>query len=55
MVSEWSTLYADELDNPAVSVQTAEQIIERLEQRISVAQQAADILYRRWLEPLLDN
>ena len=53
MVREWSTFYKDELDNPAPSVQTAQQMTERLEQRIAEAQQAADILYQRWLEPIL--
>jgi len=53
MVSEWSTLYKDELDNPSPSVQSAQQMTEGLEQRIAEAQQAADILYQRWLEPLL--
>jgi GMP synthase-like glutamine amidotransferase len=53
MVREWSTLYADELDNPAASVQTAEQMTTGLEQRIAEAQQAADVLYLRWLKPLL--
>lgn len=53
MVREWSTLYKDELDNPAPSVQSAQQMTERLEQRIAEAQQAADVLYLRWLEPLV--
>jgi GMP synthase-like glutamine amidotransferase len=52
MVSEWSTLYKDELENPSASVQTAQQMTEGLEQRIAEAQQAADVLYQRWLEPL---
>jgi GMP synthase-like glutamine amidotransferase len=52
MVSEWSTLYKDELENPSPGVQTAQQMTEGLEQRITGAQQAADILYQRWLEPL---
>ena len=52
MVSEWSTLYQDELENPSASVQSAQQMTEGLEQRITEAQQVADILYQRWLEPL---
>jgi GMP synthase-like glutamine amidotransferase len=52
MVSEWSTLYKDELVNPSPSVQSAQQMTEGLEQRIAEAQQAADVLYQRWLEPL---
>jgi len=53
MVREWSTLYKDELDNPAPSVQSAQQMTERLEQRIAEAQRVADVLYLRWLEPIL--
>ena len=53
MVREWSTLYKDELDNPSPGVQSAQQMTEGLEQRIAEAQQAADILYKRWLQPLL--
>lgn len=52
MVREWATLYADELDDPAPCVQSAQQMTERLEQRIAEAQRAANILYQRWLEPL---
>ena len=53
MVREWATLYAGELVDPAPAVQTAEQMTAALEQRITEAQQVADVLYRRWLEPLL--
>jgi GMP synthase-like glutamine amidotransferase len=53
MVREWSTLYKDELDNPVPSVQTAQQMTEALEHRVTEAQQAADILYQQWLAPLL--
>jgi hypothetical protein len=34
-------------------VQSAEQMTTGLEQRIAEAQQAADVLYLRWLKPLL--
>ena len=53
MIREWATLYAGELDDPAPSVQSVQQMTERLEQRITEAQQAADVLYQRWLVPLL--
>lgn len=52
MVSEWAALYHSELDDPAPSVQSVAQMTAGLEQRIAVAQQAADRLYRRWLQPL---
>ena len=53
MVREWSRLYNDELDNPSPSIQSAQQMTEGLEQRITEAQQVADILYKLWLTPLL--
>jgi nitrogen-specific signal transduction histidine kinase len=52
MVQEWSTLYAHELDNPAPGVQSAAQMTANLNSDIAAAQLAADVLYRRWLEPL---
>ena len=52
MVREWATLYADELIDPAPALQTAEQMTDALEHRITEARQVADVLYRRWLEPL---
>jgi GMP synthase-like glutamine amidotransferase len=53
MVQEWAALYAHELDNPAPGVQSAAQMTANLDAEIAGAQQAADALYRRWLEPLL--
>ena len=53
MVQEWAALYAHELDNPAPGVQSAAQMTANLEADIAATRQAADILYRRWLKPLL--
>ena len=53
MVREWATLYSDELDNSVETVQSVEQMTSNLETRIMKAQQAADVLYRHWLAPLL--
>ena len=52
MVQEWAALYAHELHDPAPSVQSAEQMTANLEADIAAARQAADSLYRHWLEPL---
>ncbi|MEJ2509850.1 MAG: type 1 glutamine amidotransferase [Gammaproteobacteria bacterium] len=52
MVSEWSHLYADELDDPAPTVQSAEQIQNRLDERITASRRAADALYTHWIEAL---
>jgi GMP synthase-like glutamine amidotransferase len=54
MVAEWASLYADELHHPAASVQSAEQMTTGLDDRIRAAQQVADRLYQRWLEPVLN-
>jgi GMP synthase-like glutamine amidotransferase len=53
MVQEWSSLYADELDDSAPSVQSAAQMTSRLNEKITAAQEVADRLYRRWLRPIL--
>jgi GMP synthase-like glutamine amidotransferase len=54
MVREWASLYHDELVNPAVTVQSREQMTRDIEARIAAAQQFADRLYLRWLRPLLE-
>lgn len=53
LVREWVARYADELRTPTPSLQSPEQITADLPNRISVLQQHADTLYRRWLQPLL--
>ncbi len=54
MVAEWASLYEDELQNPGASVQSSEQMTSGLDDRIRTAQQVADRLYQRWLEPVLE-
>jgi len=53
MVSEWASLYEDELREPSASLQNAEQMTTDLETRVSDMQSVADRLYRRWLRPVL--
>jgi GMP synthase-like glutamine amidotransferase len=53
LVREWVARYADELSTPTPSLQSPEQITADLPNRISALKQHADILYRRWLRPLL--
>ena len=55
MVSEWAALYKDELQEVTATVQSEEQMTVRLAERISAAQQVADKLYQRWLEPILNQ
>ena len=55
MVSEWEALYEDELQDVTATVQSAAQMTTALTARISAAQQVADRLYQRWLEPVLNQ
>jgi len=55
MVVEWAQRYRHELDGAGPAVQTAQQMTHDLETRIHGAQQVADVLYERWLQPLLDR
>lgn len=53
MVREWSRLYQHELSQVSETVQGASQLQEDLDSRIQALQVIADVLYRRWLRPLL--
>jgi len=55
MVREWAELYKDELAVPSETVQSQKEMIDDLENRISELKQTADILYQRWLKPILEN
>lgn len=50
MVNEWAELYAEQIAEPTLSIQSREQMNENLEQRIRAAQQVADVLYTEWLK-----
>jgi GMP synthase-like glutamine amidotransferase len=50
MVNEWATLYAREIAEPSLSIQSREQMNENLETRIHNAQRVADVLYTEWLK-----
>lgn len=53
MVNEWATLYKDELANPSETVQSPEEMISGLDDKVTHLQETANKLYRRWLNPLL--
>ena len=55
MVGEWASLYRDELVNATATVQSAEEMTTSLDARITAAQRVADVLYLRWLRPLLET
>lgn len=52
MVSEWASLYADEIGQPTATIQSAGEMTAHLEKRIAAAQRVADGLYERWLAQL---
>ncbi|HEC20743.1 MAG TPA: type 1 glutamine amidotransferase [Gammaproteobacteria bacterium] len=52
MVDEWATLYSDELNNPAPTVQDQDEITRNLDERVKRLQAVADALYLRWLQPV---
>ena len=53
MVREWASLYQRELDDPSPAVQSAESMMQNLDERIATLQGTAERLYLRWLRPLL--
>jgi GMP synthase-like glutamine amidotransferase len=53
MVAEWAARYAHELQETSATVQSAAQMTTNLSVRIAEAQQVADVIYERWLAPLL--
>ena len=55
MVGEWAQRYRHELDAPAPAVQSAAQMTDDIDARIRGAQRVADVLYERWLQPLLEQ
>ena len=54
MVNEWATLYKDELAQPSGTIQSYEDMISGLENKVENLQNAADALYQRWLKPVRD-
>ena len=52
MVSEWATLYQDEIRESTATVQSAEEMTTDLTARIAAAQAVADPLYSAWLARL---
>lgn len=53
MVSEWATLYEDELATPSETIQSREDMVSELDEKVAKLQETADAIYRRWLKPLL--
>jgi len=53
MVKEWAERYEEELREPSATVQSRTEMTTELGRKIDELQQAADVLYRRWLRPIL--
>ena len=52
MVKEWARSSPNEIVNPSPTVQSADQMTDKLQMRISQLHKVADVLYSRWLEGL---
>ncbi len=53
LVREWVARFADQLHDGAPTVQTKDQILQGLRERIRHLQAAADVSYARWLRPIV--
>ena len=52
MVQEWLEFYQNEIPEPSSSVQSREEMLENLQERIRSSKTIADVLYTKWLEGL---
>jgi GMP synthase-like glutamine amidotransferase len=53
MVREWAALEPEAIASTTPSIQNWEQMSARLDERVHLLQHHADLLYQRWLQPLL--
>jgi GMP synthase-like glutamine amidotransferase len=53
MVRDWAQVNDAEIAQPTATIQSAAQMAERLPERIQQLHQNADVLYTRWLRPIL--
>ncbi|MEE9552105.1 MAG: type 1 glutamine amidotransferase [Gammaproteobacteria bacterium] len=49
LLLEWIDVYRNDIEHPSESVQSAEQIMDNLQNKISEVHQYAEILYNHWL------
>lgn len=52
MVQEWFDVYEDDMPEPSSSVQSREQMLENLDERIHHSKAVANVLYEKWLSGL---
>lgn len=55
LVREWTGRFGDELEESSESVQSVDQQLDNLADRIQKLQKAADSIYMRWLRPILNS
>ena len=48
-IQEWLEFYENEMPKPSSSVQSREQVLENLQERIRSSKTIADVLYTKWL------
>ena len=53
MVQEWFDIYEADVPEPSSSVQSREQMLENLEQRIQNSKAVADVFYQKWLSGVI--
>lgn len=53
MVRDWAQVGDAEIAQPSATIQSAVQMADRLPERIAQLHQHADLLYTRWLRPIL--
>ena len=54
MVNDWTIESLDELADPAKTVQSREEIMQGVEEKVAELQQVANKLYLNWLKPLMN-
>jgi GMP synthase-like glutamine amidotransferase len=52
MVHEWLDVYAADVPEPSSTVQSREQMLDKLEERIQASKLVADVFYENWVSML---
>ena len=55
MVKEWVHSYPGDLEQGHPCVQSSEEILSNLEERIDALHQCADVVYGHWIKGLIDR
>ncbi|MCK5668732.1 MAG: type 1 glutamine amidotransferase, partial [Gammaproteobacteria bacterium] len=52
MVQEWFDVYEDDVQEPSTTVQSREQMLDKLKERIQASKLVADVFYEKWISML---